>query len=67
VYCIDPGVTATIDRTRIKPGKSGRLTVRVDPSQLTGPLLNSKINIICNDPTRPNLAIRAVGQVKNTL
>ncbi len=67
VYCIDPGITATIDRTRIKPGKSGRLTVRVDPSQLTGPLLNSKINIICNDPTRPNLAIRAVGQVKNTL
>lgn len=65
VYCVDAGVSATIDRTRIKPGKSGRLTVTVDPSQLAGRLLNSKVNIICNDPTRPNLAVRAVGQLKN--
>lgn len=65
VYCIDPGITATIGHTRIKPGKSSLLTVCVDPSQLPGALLNSKINIICNDPSRPNLAVRAVGQVKN--
>lgn len=63
VYCDDPGVEAAIERNRIKPGKSAVLTVRVDPGHLPGRLLNSKVMLICNDPTRPNLAVRAVGTV----
>lgn len=63
VYTLDDGVDATASRTRLKPGKSAVITVRVDPSELRGSLLNSKINVITNDPSRPNLTLRAVGQL----
>ena len=67
VYTTDDGITATIERTKIKPGKHAELHITVDPSKICGNLLNSKINIICNDPTRPNHAVRAVGEAKQTI
>jgi hypothetical protein len=60
-------VYTTDDGTKIKPGKHAELHITVNPSKIRGNLLNSKINIICNDPTRPNHTIRAVGEVKQTI
>lgn len=64
VYCTDPGVTVDIDRTRVKRGKEAELRVSGDPSAIGGKMLNSKIVIISNDPTRPNVALRAVGLLR---
>lgn len=64
VYSLDNGVTATAERTRLKPGQSTRITVSVDPQAAGGNMLNSRISIVSNDPSRPNLTLRAVGIVK---
>ena len=64
VYSLDNGVTATAARTRLKPGQSTTLDVAVDPSAISGKMLNSRISVISNDPSRPNLTLRAVGIVK---
>ncbi len=64
VYSLDNGVTATASRTRLRPGQSATLDVAVDPSAISGKMLNSRISVISNDPSRPNLTLRAVGIVK---
>lgn len=61
VYTGDPGISASIDKTKIKSGKSATVTVTVDPSALPAEVLNGRISIITNDPANPLLIIRAVG------
>lgn len=63
VYTVTPGVTATADRTSVKPGKKATVTVAVDPAALTGALLNARISVITNDPDSPVTTIRAVGSI----
>ncbi len=65
VYSTDNGVSAHISHTKIKPGKTATLTISVDPGQIGGKILNSKIMIISNDPARPNLVVRAVGEISD--
>ena len=57
-----PGVTATIDKTSIKKGKTGTLQVTVDSALINEPLLNTMLNIITNDPASPRITVRLVGQ-----
>ena len=64
VYTVTPGVTATIDRTAIKPGKKASITISVQPDKLEGALLNARISVISNDPTHPVTNIRAVGTIE---
>lgn len=64
VYTVTPGVGVSADRTSIKPGKKAVVTVRVNPAELTGALLNSRIQVISNDPTQPIATIRAVGTLR---
>lgn len=61
VYSGDPGISAKIDKTKIKSGKSATITVTVDPAALPAEMLNGRISIITNDPANPLLIIRAVG------
>ncbi|MDO4319315.1 MAG: DUF1573 domain-containing protein [Bacteroidales bacterium] len=61
VYSTDPGVTVRIKDTSVKKGKKTVITVTVDPSVQTGALLNSRLNIITNDPMHPTYVIRLVG------
>lgn len=64
VYTTDPGIGVEVDRSRVKRGKSARLRVTVDPGAIPGKMLNSKIVIISNDPTRPNASLRVVGLLR---
>ncbi len=61
VYSGDPGISANIDKTKIKNGKSATITIAVDPSALPAEMLSGRISIITNDPTNPLFIIRAVG------
>lgn len=61
VQPVDPGIRVDVDRRSIKHGKKAVLSVEVDPSLIGGKMLNSKIVIISNDPSRPNATLRLVG------
>ncbi len=64
VYTCDSGVNASIDRTKIKHGKSACITVTVDPAALPGAILNARISVITNDPDNPVRTLRAVGELR---
>lgn len=64
VYTVTPGVQAEIDRSSVKPGKKAVITIRVNPSELEGALLNARIPVITNDPTQPISTVRAVGTIR---
>lgn len=63
VWTAEPGITICCDKTRVKRGKSATVTVTVDPSQLSQHLLNGRMTIMSNDPTRQSLIVRLVGEL----
>lgn len=63
-YSMDPGIDVELSSEKIKPGRSADITVTVDPSKITGAILNAEITLITNDPSRPTSILRAVGLIK---
>ncbi len=63
IYTGDPGVSVSVDRESLKPGKKATVTVTVDRTALTGALLNARISLITDDPDNPVQTIRAVGEL----
>lgn len=61
LYTTDPGVTVSIDRTKIKKGKHATATVTVDPSLRPADILNARLQLIANDPETPISLVRVVG------
>lgn len=55
------GITLRADKTDIKRGKTVTVTVTVDPSQLTGKLINVPLTLMTNDPVSSRLTLRIVG------
>lgn len=64
VYSADPGVTATVDATKLKKGKKAVARVEIDPSRLQSEVVNVRVSVITNDPSRPNQIVRIVGEIK---
>ena len=62
VYSSDPGVSASISKSDIKPGKDAVIDIKVDPAKIPGDILNYRIAIITNDPVNPTQTIRLLGQ-----
>lgn len=62
VYSVDKGVEAKAQNGSVKKGKSTTITVSVDPEQQTGALLNTRLQIITNDPLHPVYTVRVVGE-----
>ncbi len=62
VYSMDPGVTATVSKTKIKPGKSAEVTVSMTPSAVRGAFFNARLSLITNDPVAPVKTVRLVGR-----
>lgn len=58
-------MTATdISATTVKHGKKAVLTLTVDPSHAEADIINSRINIIANDPDNSTVTVRAVGEIR---
>ena len=50
-----------LKRHTINPGKSAELTIEVDPSLARTNLLNCRVMLITDDPSRPSVPIRVLG------
>ncbi|MFH8142016.1 MAG: DUF1573 domain-containing protein [Muribaculaceae bacterium] len=57
----EPGFTVKAPFSKLKKGKSGTVTVTFDPASFSAPLLNSRLQVITNDPSHPLTTIRLVG------
>lgn len=65
IYCPDPAVSVRLKNDKIKPGKSEKVEVTVNPALIGDTeLLNARINIIANDPDHPSTMVRVVAEVK---
>jgi hypothetical protein len=61
VHTSEPGFTVKAPFSKLKKGKSGTMTVTFDPASFSAPLLNSRLQVITNDPSHPLTTIRLVG------
>lgn len=61
VHTSEPGFTVKAPFSKLKKGKSGTVTVTFDPASFSAPLLNSRLQVITNDPSHPLTTIRLVG------
>lgn len=61
IHTSEPGFSVKAPFSKLKKGKSGTVTVTFDPKSFSAPLLNSRLQIIANDPSRPLTTIRLVG------
>lgn len=65
ISCADNAVSVKLKSDKIKPGKSAKVEVSVDPSFIGDTeLLNARINIVANDPLHPSTMVRVVAEVK---
>lgn len=63
VYTGDDGISIGTDTTKVKKGKSMRITITVNPDEIHGNVLNARVMIISNDPDESQIAIRIVGEI----
>ena len=62
VYSVDPGIDVKASTTTVRKGKSADIIIDIDPSVQEGDILNSRIQIITNDPLHPSYTVRIVGE-----
>lgn len=59
IQCLDPDITASINKDKIKSGQSATVTVRYKcPNPQEAQPRAAKLNIITNDPDRPQQVVR---------
>lgn len=65
ITCADPAVTADMKVRTVKPGKSAKVDLTIDPSKVRSrDLLNARVVIIANDPAHPSTTVRVVAEMK---
>lgn len=64
VMALDKAMTAKCSNTRLKPGNSATVTLKVNPAKVDGKILNSQFTIISNDPFNPTSVVNVVGEIK---
>lgn len=62
-YTIDSGVTANADRPSVKHGNTATVRIHINPAEIDGDIINSRINIITNDPVTPLTTVRVTGEI----
>lgn len=60
IYSTDPAVSASIATDTLKKGKSAEMTISYDPSANPDQIVNTRLNIIVNDPLAPTRTLRIV-------
>lgn len=61
LHTSEPGFTVEASFSKLKKGKSGTVKVTFDPAGFSAPLLNSRLQVITNDPSKPLTTVRLVG------
>lgn len=60
-YSLDSAVSVSVDRTRLRKGKSATVTITVDPGHCRDGVINARVQLITNDPDNPVTNIRVTG------
>lgn len=63
VWTAEPGVSISCGKTRLKHGKQATITITIDPTLVSRPLLNGHMTIVSNDPSQQSLTVRLVGEI----
>lgn len=61
VYTTEKGIKVKTSGEKIKRGKSATIEVTFNPDEFSAPLLNSRLQIITNDPSCPVTTVRLIG------
>lgn len=64
IYTLAKGISVSCKKTKIKPGKSAKVSVTANAAQFSN-IINEKLLIITNDPTTPQQSVRIVGTINN--
>lgn len=63
-YSPQTGVDIKLSTQKVKPGKTAKVTIAVDPQKIEGEMLNARLTLITNDPDNASQIIRLVGEMK---
>jgi hypothetical protein len=63
-YTLDKGLSVKADRPAVKHGNTATISIAIDPSAFSDNYINSRINIITNDPIAPLTTVRIIGEIK---
>lgn len=61
---LEKGVSVSLSADKVRPGKSAKVTLRLNPALVKGEMLNGRLTIVANDPDNASQIIRLVGIVK---
>ncbi|MDE5660627.1 MAG: DUF1573 domain-containing protein [Muribaculaceae bacterium] len=65
VQVIDPAAgDLSVSTTKVKPGKSAKITLTINPAKARTDFINARVTIITNDPDNSLLAARITAEVK---
>lgn len=62
IYSTDAEIEVSVDKTTIGKGKTGHIRVTVDPAKADEKMVNARVTIISNDPSRPTVTLRVIGE-----
>lgn len=62
IYSVDKGIEGSCTVNTLKKGKSAYIDVTVDPKYFSGDMINSRLQIITNDPLSPVTVVRVIGE-----
>lgn len=60
----EKAVCVSLSTDKVKPGKSAKVTIRLNPALVKGEMLNGRLTLVANDPDHASQIIRLVGTVK---
>jgi hypothetical protein len=63
IVCLDDNIKVKCSKEKVSSGSQAKVTVSVDTSALPDSIVNSRITVITNDPARPSVPIRIVGEL----
>lgn len=61
IYSGDKGISLTVSKKEIKPGKSAVIRVTVGPEAVRNGIVNARASVITDSPSAPVLSFRIVG------
>lgn len=63
IVYLDDNIKLKCSKEKVSTGSQAKVTVSVDTSALPDSMVNSRITVITNDPARPSVPIRIVGEL----
>lgn len=64
IYSLDPKISISCKKNKVKPGKSVEVKISVNPSDIAGEILNTSLTVITNDPRKSRQEVRIVGEIQ---